>query len=484
MDIQPSRRQFLAISGLAAATVAFSGTPAFAEAIDGLANGSSEDPWDRADRIIRSINRPRIPARSVSLTDFGAVGDGVTDCRQAFKDAIAGLAATSGGRVVVPPGRYLTGAIHLESRIELHVEEGATILFSTDTAAYLPVVFTRDGGIECMNYSPFIYAYGKHDIAITGKGVLDGQASNEHWWPWAGKTQFGWKPGMPTATADGAALEDMANRGVPVEQRIMGDGHYIRPSFIEPYNCERVLISGVTVHNTPNWQIHPVLCTDVIVEDVVASSHGPNNDGCDPESCTMVLIQGCTFDTGDDCIAVKAGKNTDGRRLNAPSEDIVIQNCEFLMGHGAITIGSEMTGGVRNLFARDCTVDSTELNEGVRLKTNSLRGGFIEDVHVKNVTMKQVSDAMLLVDFSYGEGAGHGFNPVVRNITLENVTVGTAKYPVYAVGYADDHITGISLRNIRVDKAANASVIQNCDDVSFEDVVVNGAPVTAPAVVR
>ncbi|MEL7977776.1 glycoside hydrolase family 28 protein [Isoptericola sp. F-RaC21] len=484
MSTRPNRRQFLALGGLAAAAVTLPvtlpATSASADALDGDPIPFAGDPWHRADRVVRSVRRPRIPARSVAVTDFGAVGDGVTDATGAFRDAIAWLTERGGGRVVVPAGDYLTGAIHLESRIDLHVAEGATLLFSTDPAAYLPVVPTRDGGIECMNYSPFIYAHGKHDVAITGTGVLDGQADDAHWWPWAGKKNHGWVPGMPTASAAVARLEAMVDAGVPVAERVMGEGSYIRPSLIETNGCERVLISGVTVHRTPNWQIHPVLCTDVTVENVVASSHGPNNDGCDPESCRRVLIQGCTFDTGDDCIAIKAGKNTDGRRVNVPTEDVVIQDCTFLMGHGGITIGSEMTGGVRGLYARDCVIESTELNQGVRLKTNSLRGGFIEDVHVKNVTMTNVADSVLLVDFTYGEGEGHGFNPVVRNISLENVTVGTAKYPVYAAGYDDDHISGITLRNVRVDKASAQSVFRNCDDVTFQDVVVNGAQVTAP----
>jgi hypothetical protein len=248
----------------------------------------------------------------------------------------------------------------------------------------------------------------------------------------------------------------------------------MRPTLIQPYKCERVLISGVTTHRTPNWQLNPVLCTDVTIENVTASSHGPNNDGCDPESCNRVLISGCTFDTGDDCIAIKAGKNADGRRINVPSQNIVIQQCEFFDGHGAITIGSEMTGGVRNVYARDNRCDSKNLNEGIRLKTNSMRGGFITDVHVRNMTIEEVADAVLIVDFFYGEGAGHGFNPVVKNISLENVRVGTATYPLYAVGYPDDLITNISLTNVLVDTAKRSSVSKYTDNVSFTNVWVNG----------
>ncbi|WP_433170307.1 glycoside hydrolase family 28 protein [Actinoallomurus sp. CA-150999] len=480
MDAASSRRQFLRIGGLVAggALIAGSGWRPSAAATTGQPGG--DDPWSVADRIVRTTPRPRIPNRRVDVTKYGAVGDGKTDCTKAFAAAIGDLAGKGGGRVVVPPGRYLTGSIHWESRIDLHVEKGATIAFSTDPAAYLPVVYTRDGGIECMNYSPFIYAYDKHDIAITGEGTLDGQADNQHWWPWAGKTQFGWQPGMPTSSADSDLLASMADQGVPVSKRVFGSGHYLRPQFIQPYRCKNVLISGITLHNTPNWQLNPVLCTNVIVENVTAGSLGPNNDGCDPESCDHVVISGCTFETGDDCIAVKAGKNADGRRVNTPCQNIVIQNCEFLAGHGAITIGSEMTGGVRNLYARDSRVDSLNLNQGLRLKTNSARGGFIEQVHLKNVKIEKLADSAILVDFFYGEGPGHGFNPSVRDIHVENLFVGTAAYPLYAVGYTDDLIKNITVENTIVEHASRASVARYVDGLTFDNVYINGALATPP----
>ncbi|NNC12526.1 glycoside hydrolase family 28 protein [Planctomonas sp. JC2975] len=476
-----SRREALALGGasfLGAVTLLAVGSES---AFGDVQHGSTPvTPWPEAEKIIASVKKPRIPGRTRSVTEFGGVGDGTTDNTEAFRAGISALSAKGGGRLTVPAGTYLTGAIHLESRIDLHVEEGARILFSTDPAAYLPVVLTRFGGEECMSFSPFIYAYGKTDIAITGTGVIDGQASTTAWWPYTGSTSWGWQPGMPTSDADGAALDAMAESGVPVAQRVFGDGHYMRPTLIQPYNCQRVLISGVTTHRTPNWQLNPVLCTDVTIENVTASSHGPNNDGCDPESCNRVLITGCTFDTGDDCIAIKAGKNADGRRVNVPSQNIVIQQCEFFDGHGAITIGSEMTGGVRNVYARDNRCDSKNLNEGIRLKTNSMRGGFITDVHVRNMTIEEVADAVLIVDFFYGEGAGHGFNPVVKNISLQDVRVGTASYPLYAVGYPDDLITNISLTNVLVDTAKRSSVSKYTDNVTFTNVWVNGQKTEPP----
>jgi polygalacturonase len=476
MGLQPTRRQFLSTSGLLAAGTVL----AAATSRPSTVAPSGPGAWDEADRIVRSIRRPRIPDRQIDLTSFGAVGDGTTDCTAAFAAAIAALARRGGGRLVVPLGRWLTGAIHLDTHIDLHIEADATILFRTDPAAYLPVVYTRDGGIECMNYSPFIYAYGKHDIAITGQGTLDGQSSNQYWWPWAGKTQFGWTTGMPTGAADGAVLATMADQGLPVEQRVFGGGHYLRPQFIQPYRCRNVLISGITLHNTPNWQMNPVLCTNVIVENVTASSLGPNNDGCDPECCDHVVIRGCTFETGDDCIAVKAGKNADGRRVNRPSQNIVVQDCEFLAGHGAITIGSEMTGGVRNLYARNSRADSLNLNDCLRLKTNSARGGFIEQVHLKNIKVQKLADSGILIDFLYGEGAGYGFNPTVRDIHVEDLFIGTTVYPLYAIGYPDDHIVDITVTDSIVEHASHASVVRYCDEVTFDNLYVNGSLATVP----
>ena len=269
--------------------------------------------------ILERIKPPRFPNRSFHLK---ANGDGRTDCTTAFRRVIEQCSQAGGGKVIVPAGTYLTGPIHLKNNVNLEVAEGATIKFSQNPKDYLPAVFSRWEGVELYNYSPFIYAFEQQNIAITGKGTLDGQSDNEHWWPW--KTQ---------ARTDRNALFEMAEKGVPVKDRVFGDGHYLRPQFIQPYRCQNVLIEGVTIRNSPMWEIHPVLCRNVIVQNVHISSHGPNNDGCDPESCTDVLIKDCYFDTGDDCIAIKSGRNADGRRLKAPTENIIVQGCQMKDGH-------------------------------------------------------------------------------------------------------------------------------------------------------
>ena len=435
----------------------------------GGAGGADASVWRQAGRILARVKSPRFPNRTFDITKYGAVNGGTTKCTDAIRKAIKACHAAGGGHVVVPAGTFLTGAIRLLSNVDLHLAKGATLAFSQDPNDYLPVVYTRWQGIELMNYSAFIYAFEQENVGVTGDGTLDGQADIDHWWPW--------KAGNPNQTADDNLSQKMADDGVPVSKRVFGAGHYLRPNFIQPYRCRNVVISGVTIVRSPMWEIHPVLSHNVTVQGVTVNSHGPNNDGCDPECCRDVVIEGCTFDTGDDCIAIKAGKNADGRRVNVPSEDIVIRNCTFADGHGGVTIGSEMTGGVRNIFAEDLQMSSPNLNNCLRLKTNSLRGGFIENVHMRNTTVGQVSAEAFLIDFFYGPDNGlGGFNPTVADITMSNVTVGAAKEAFYLVGYANDHIQGIALTNCVFSNVVLSPgyTVQYVDDLELRNVVVNG----------
>ena len=304
-----------------------------------------------------------------------------------------------------PPGRFATGPIHLRSNVELHVSRDATLLFARDPRQYLPAVLTRFEGTELMNYSPFIYAYDQQNVAITGEGTLDGQADREHWWPWKGSADFGWTRGAPNYNASRQRLLEMAERREPVERRRFGEGDYLRPPFIQPYRCRNVLIESVSIMNSPMWEINPVLCENVTVRGVKISSGGPNNDGCNPESSRDVLIERCVFNTGDDCIAIKSGRNADGRRVNVPSQNIIVRNCEMRDGHGGVTIGSEISGGCWNVFAHDCRMDSPRLDNVLRIKNNAMRGGVVRDIYMRDVTVGQVANAVLSIDFTYEEGA-------------------------------------------------------------------------------
>jgi polygalacturonase len=434
--------------------------------------------WKQLDGILSKINPPIFQNKTFNITNYGAIGDGISDCTNAFKNAIDDCSKNGGGKVVVPKGEFLTGPIHLKSNVNLYVSEGAVIKFSKDKNKYLPVVYTRWEGVECMNYSPLIYAYGQENIAVTGKGVLDGQGSNDNWWSWKGKTDYGWKKGMPNQDAARNKLQDMAEKNVPVEKRIFGDGYYLRPDFIQPYKCKNVLIEGVTFKNSPMWFIHPVLSENVSIINVTVEGLGPNNDGCDPECCKDVLIKGCSFNTGDDCIAIKSGRNTDGRRVNVPCENIVIQNCKMKDGHGGVVIGSEVSGGIRNIFAENCEMNSPHLDRAIRIKTNSIRGGTIENIFVRKIKVGQVGEAVVKINFFYEEGDAGKFTPVVRNINIENITSKQSKFAIWIKAYERSPVKNLKVENCEFKNVKNANIIENVKNFILDSVKINNKEIS------
>ncbi|MBC7798832.1 MAG: glycoside hydrolase family 28 protein [Pyrinomonadaceae bacterium] len=436
-------------------------------------NFETVDAWAQVPQILARIKPPKFRNKDFQITKYGAKPDGVTDCTNAISKAIEVCSKSGGGRVVVPAGIFLTGAIHLKSNVNLHVSKGATLKFTKDPKAYLPVVFTRWEGMECMNYSPFIYAYEQTNIGITGEGTLDGQ-SDQSFWLWHGNKKYGWKDGMPNQKADRAKLYEMMDKGVAVKNRIFGENHYLRPQFVQPYKCKNVLIEGVTVINSPMWEIHPVLCENVTIQNLNINSHGPNNDGCDPESCKDVLIKNCIFDTGDDCIAIKSGRNADGRRINVPTENVIVQDCTMKDGHGGITIGSEISGGVRNVFGLDCKLDSPNLDHALRVKNNASRGGLLENFYFKNITVGQVAHAVITIDFNYEEGAKGGFTPVMRNYVVENLTSGKSEYGVDLQGLDKAPIYNVFIKNTTFDKVEKGNIIRNLQGVKIENFKLNG----------
>ena len=432
--------------------------------------------WDLVPEILARIVPPKFPDREFNIVKYGAAQGGV-DCTEAIRRAIRACSDAGGGRVTVPAGRFLTGPIHLESNVDLHVMRGATLAFTQDTKKYLPQVLTRFEGTELMGYSPLIYAYDKENIAVTGQGTLDGQAGDEYWWFMKGSAEHGWKTGMPNYDAARLRLLTMAEQKVPVSERVFGEGDYLRPSFIEPYRCRNVLIEGVTIVRSPMWEIHPTLCTNVTVRGVHIDSHGPNNDGCDPESCRDVLIDRCRFNTGDDCIAIKSGRNADGRRVNVPSENIVVRNCEMRDGHGGVTVGSEISGGCWNVFAYDCRMDSPILYSALRLKNNAMRGGLLHDVYMRDVTVGQVSDSVMQIDFNYEEGNKGSFAPVARNVELLRVTSRKSPYGVNLRGFPNAPIENVRVIDCRFDHVAKGNVVENVRGIEWTGTTVNGVPV-------
>jgi polygalacturonase len=421
--------------------------------------------WGDVPQILARIQPPAFPNRNFSIAEYGATCGGQTDCRPAIAQAIAVCHEAGGGRVVIPAGDWLVrGPIHLRSNVNLHLEEGATLRFSTEPHDYLPAVLTRFEGNELMNYSPLVYAFEQENIAITGKGTFDGQAGPAHWWPWKGRTGSG-----PNQNEDSESLRQMGEDNVAAATRMFGAGHYLRPNFVQPYSCRNVLVEGVTFTNSPMWVINPVLCENVTVRGVTVVSHGSNNDGCNPESCRDVLIENCTFDTGDDCIAIKSGRNADGRRIGVPSENIVVRGCTMKDGHGGVVLGSEMSGGIRNVFVEDCAMDSPNLDRAIRLKSNSMRGGYLENLFVRNIRVGQVKEAVIRINLQYDKDRGE-HDPVVRNLHIENVTAKKSGRPFYLVGLENAKIQNVVIEGCTFENAANPSVFEHVDQLTLRNV--------------
>jgi polygalacturonase len=443
--------------------------------------GSGEEPaeisWDYVDEILKEIVSPVFPNRIFDVTDFGAVGDSVTLSTKAINRAIIECSEAGGGKVLIPKGIFLTGAVHLKSNVNLHLAEGAVLKFSRNHEDYLPVVFTRWEGTELYNYSPFIYAYEQKNIAITGEGKLDGQATSEHWWHWKGAwSRRTWEIGAENQAASNAVLRQMAENGVPVEERIFGSGHYLRPNFVQFYKCRNILMEGITIINSPMWVVHPVLSENITITNISVISHGPNNDGCNPESSRNILIQDSYFDTGDDCIAIKSGRNADGRRLNVPSENIIVRRCTMRDGHGGVVMGSEISGNVRNVFAEDCVMDSPNLDRIIRIKTNSTRGGIIENIFVRNINVGKVRQAILHIDFDYEEGDAGEFTPVVRNIHLENITSQRSERAIFINAYERSPVDKVHIKNCNFNGVEKENKINFVENLVLENVLVNGNP--------
>jgi unsaturated rhamnogalacturonyl hydrolase len=426
--------------------------------------------WKRLPAVLDRIKAPKFAARRYLITDFGAKPGGTVDCTAAIRRAVETCHTAGGGQVVVPQGVYLTGPIELLGGVDLDVAAGATLQFRSDPAAYLPTVATRWEGVECWNYAPLIRAANVDNVAVTGPGVLDGSASEENWWAWARKSG-----GQSPATPDSRALNLMGDHGVPVAERQFGAGHKLRPNFIEFLRCRNVLVSDVTIRRSPMWEIHPVLCSNVTVRGVRISSHGPNNDGCDPESCRDVLIDGCTFDTGDDCIAIKSGRNADGRRVGVPVENIVVRNCAMKDGHAGVAIGSEISGGCKGVFIEDCVMDSPRLDRALRIKSNAVRGGTISGIYMRRCKVGHVSEALLTIDLLYEEGARGDFPPSVTDVTIDDVKATAAQRVLFIKGFPAATIDRIRLSRCEIEGDEQHDVFESAGRIQIDHVTVRPA---------
>ena len=439
------------------------------------------DGWDtQYKQIEQSIRQPQFGDKVFNITNYGAsVKATAAASQKAINKAIDACSKAGGGRVVVPEGTFNTGAITLKSKVNLHVEKGAVLQFVFQPELY-PIVPTRWEGLDCYNLQPCIYAYKQNDIAITGEGTIDGGGENSTWWKWCGAPRYGWKQGEVGQNMGARArLLKYAEDGVDMKERQFTAKDGLRPQLINTYDCDGVLIENVTLLRSPFWVIHPLLCKNVIVRGVHINNDGPNGDGCDPESCDGVLIENCFFNTGDDCIAVKSGRNNDGRLWNKPSENIIIRNCEMQNGHGGVVIGSEISGGCRNLFAENCKMDSPDLDRVVRIKTNTCRGGIVENIYARNIEVGQCGESVLKINLDYEpkEICCRGFVPTVRNINIENITCNKSKYGVLIV--ALDSVTNvydINVKNCRFNGVEKGNKITGkTRDVNFDNLFINGS---------
>ncbi len=415
---------------------------------------------DSKEAILARIIQPEFPDTTFVVTDFGALGDSVSNNKEAFEKAIQTCHEVGGGTVFVPAGYwFIDGPIHFESNINLHLATGATLRFGATPSSYLPVVKTSWEGTLLYNYSPLIYAFGKENIAITGKGTIDGEGS---------KTFAGWHGQQK---ADQLLSRDMNHDNTPVEDRVFGEGHFLRPQLIQLYECKNILIEGVKIEDSPFWCIHLLMCENVTVRGLSYDAQNKNNDGIDPEYSRDILIENITFNNNDDNVAVKAGRDNEGRAMQRPSENIIIRNCHF-KGLHAVVMGSEMSSGVRNVFVDDCDA-AGYLKRGIYLKSNPDRGGEISNVFVNNLHLGEVLDCFMVTSNYHNEGSEFPTN--IHSVYLNNVSCEKAtNYGIYIKGHELKAVHGFVIKDFKVDSAGRGVHVEHAENIKLENVTVNG----------
>jgi polygalacturonase len=398
--------------------------------------------------------------KKLSIIDFGAIKGNKEKTSKAINKAIDKANKMGGGIVVVPEGEWLTAKIHFKSNVNLHLNKGAILLFSEDPKDYLPAVHSTWEGYECMNYSPLIYAYQCKNIAITGEGEL--KAKMDVW-----KTWFKRPKGHMESLK---RLYNLASYNKPMEERQMvNDSANFRPQFIQFNRCENILMDGVSITNSPFWTIHPFLSKNIILRNLKVYAHGHNNDGVDPEMSQNMLIENCVFDQGDDAIAIKSGSNQDAWRLNTPSKNIVMRNCTVKNGHQLVAIGSELSGGVENVFIDKCTVvDGAKLNHLLFIKTNERRGGYVKNIYMSNIVAGKIDQGILGIEtdvmYQWRElvpTIERRLTPI-KNVYLENVKATNVKFISRVLGQKELPVENVFLKNVHADLIkGNLSIHEN-----------------------
>ena len=420
------------------------------------------------DAILAKIKAPEYPLEQVLITDFGAVGDSVTNSKPAFDAALLRAKETAGGlHIVVPAGIYLiNGPLHLVSGVCLDLQEGARLKFSGEPTHFLPVVKTSWEGTFLYNYSPMIYAYGAENVIITGKGTIDGNSAT---------TFTTWRP---LQKEDQMLSRKMNHESVPIEERIFGDGHFLRPHLMQFFNCKNILIEGVHITNAPFWCVHLLKSENITVRGISFNATNVNNDGVNPEYSRNVLIENVEFNNGDDNVAIKAGRDYEGRATAIPTENIIIRHNRF-KGLHAVAIGSEMSAGVQNVFIENNTY-AGYCKRGIYMKSNPDRGGFMRNIHVRNLELDEVEDLFYVTSFYHGQG--EGFTTKIENVSIENVRCRKArKGGIIIQGYPTEKVRNISFHNVSIDSVAIGVSVNHVENITFSDVNLGGKVMDMPS---
>lgn len=405
-------------------------------------------------------------AQYFNVLSYGAKNDSSKLCTAAVQKAIAAAVKVGGGTIFFPAGKYLTGPIHLKSNITILIDAGAELHFSDQFDDYLPMVESRYEGVDVVSFSPLFYAYKAENIAIKGRGIIDGHGKK--WWDFV----EGYKKDQPRSKWQ--FMFDSLNKNIllPDDPAQMKRG-FLRPPFIQPMYCKNILIEGITIRNSPFWTINPEFCENVTVHAVTINNpHSPNTDGINPESCKYVHISNCHISVGDDCITIKSGKDIPGRTKAAPAENYTITNCTMLSGHGGVVIGSEMSGDVKKIVISNCVFDGTD--RGIRIKTARGRGGVVEDIRVDNIIMKNIRESPFVLDMQYAktkEEPVSNRTPQFKNIHYSNISVSQAKQAGFINGLSEMPIENISFSNIEI-VADNGFVVQEAKGIAFHNVSV------------
>lgn len=406
------------------------------------------------------------PQQDFPITKYGAVEGGEVNNSEAIEQAVDACYKSGGGRVIIPAGVWLTGAVHFKSNVNLHLEENAVLTFTDNPDDYLPAVMTSWEGMECYNYSPLLYAFECENVAITGKGTISPKM--DLWRVWFKRPQ----PHLNALKE----LYTMASTDVPVEERRMAVGeNHLRPHLIHFNRCKNVQLDGFKIRESPFWTVHLYMCDGGVVRNLDVKAHGHNNDGVDLEMSRNFLIEDCSFDQGDDAVVIKAGRNRDAWRLNTPCENIVIRNCTILKGHTLLGIGSEMSGGIRNVYMHDCYAP----NSVFRLffvKTNHRRGGFIENIYMKNVkggSMQRVLEIDTDVLYQWKNLVPTYEERITRinGIYMDNVTCQSADAIYELKGDARQPIKNVKISNVRVGEVTKfVKKVSNAENVVDENI--------------